>query len=121
MRHARRQFGDRIETAAADFLERRGFRITDRNWSVREGEIDIVAQTDDLCVFVEVRARRSAARGEAIESIGPRKVARLLAAVGAYEAAHPDLPDQRRIDVITVDPGPAGLRMRWHRDVIEGE
>lgn len=54
--------GKRGEELAAEFLEARGFVITDRNWraatgSSRHGEIDIVAQKGGQLYFVEVKTR----------------------------------------------------------------
>ena len=47
------------ESLAADFLERQGLKILERNYRCRFGEIDLVAASDAVLVFVEVRARRS--------------------------------------------------------------
>ncbi|HEY4685902.1 MAG TPA: YraN family protein, partial [Dehalococcoidia bacterium] len=54
----RRRFGDFGERVAASHLEAKGYRILERNWSVREGEIDLIASRGDDLIFVEVRSRR---------------------------------------------------------------
>ena len=46
------------ESTAAAHLEARGLRIIDRNYHVRYGEIDLIAEEGDTLVFVEVKARR---------------------------------------------------------------
>src|SRR5688500_14052776 len=38
-------------------LQRDGYRILDRNWRVRGGELDIVALDGEILVFVEVKVR----------------------------------------------------------------
>ena len=43
--------GNRGEDAAAAFLERHGYEILDRNYRIRQGEIDIVAKEKDRIVF----------------------------------------------------------------------
>jgi len=53
----RRRLGARGEQAAAEFLERLGYEILERNWRSRLGEIDLVARDDDIMVFVEVKLR----------------------------------------------------------------
>ena len=53
------------EAAAAAHLRRSGYKIVARNYRVREGEIDIVAEHSADLVFVEVKARRSGAFGKA--------------------------------------------------------
>lgn len=46
------------EEAAARFLKRKGYRIIERNYRTRFGEIDIVARYDGYLVFVEVKRDR---------------------------------------------------------------
>ena len=54
-------FGARGETLAAEYLEKKGYKILDRNYKndrgKRLGEIDIVARKDGKIVFVEVKTR----------------------------------------------------------------
>ena len=104
-RQALGAFGERL---AAAHLEAKGYRILERNYRRREGEIDIVAVTGDCLVFVEVRTRRGEARGSAVESVSPAKGARLATLAEAYCQERPDLPPNRRIDVVAVELSPAG-------------
>lgn len=83
--------GDDAENLAAAFLERRGLTILERNYQCRLGEIDIVARSGALLVFVEVRARRSEAFGGAAGSITAAKRRRVVAAARHYLAT-------RRVD-----------------------
>lgn len=103
MTRVRKDVGDSAERLAELHLQRQGYVIRSRNWRCRSGEIDLVAEREGVLVFVEVRARRSAAMGTAAESLTPRKRAHLLAAVAEYEAAAGELPEARRIDLVTVD------------------
>lgn len=48
------QFG---EQAASDYLERKGYKILDRNWRHGRAEIDIVAMDGATLVFAEVKTR----------------------------------------------------------------
>ncbi len=91
------------ERLAVQHLEAKGYRIRERNFRVREGEIDIVAERGDTLVFVEVRCRRGDRMGGAAESLGPRKQRRLLTLAEAYGQRREGLPPGRRIDVIAVD------------------
>jgi putative endonuclease len=83
--------GEPAENLAAAFLARRGLTILERNYRCRFGEIDIVARSGPLLVFVEVRARRSEAFGGAAGSITAAKRRRLVAAARHYLAT-------RRVD-----------------------
>jgi putative endonuclease len=105
--------GEPAENLAAAFLERRGLAILERNYRCRFGEIDIVARSGALLVFVEVRARRSEAFGGAAGSITAAKRRRLVAAARHYLAAR--RADRAcRFDVVLVRG--AGQQVEWLTD-----
>ena len=104
-RRALGAFGERL---AAAHLESKGYRILERNYRRREGEIDIVATRGGCLVFVEVRTRRGEERGSAVESVSLAKRARLAALVEAYCQERTDLLPDRRIDVVAVELTPDG-------------
>jgi putative endonuclease len=103
------QFGERV---AAAHLEAEGYRIIERNFRCREGEVDIIAEDGRCLAFVEVRTRRGSAMGGAADSLTPLKGARITAAAEAYCQGRLDLPPERRIDVIAVDLSPQGRLLR---------
>jgi putative endonuclease len=103
-----RVLGDLGERLAVQHLLAKGYRIRERNFRIREGEIDIVAEQDDLLAFIEVRCRRGQAMGTASESLTPTKQRRLVGLAEAYGQTDDRLPERRRIDVIAVDFGPSG-------------
>ncbi|MFC5532429.1 YraN family protein [Cohnella yongneupensis] len=75
------------EEAAADYLAEKGYRVLERNWRCRIGEIDLVADDNGTLVFVEVRSRTNPTRfGTAIEAITERK-RRQVREVAAYYLA----------------------------------
>lgn len=59
----RRSQGKAGEDIAANYLEREGLKILERNYRFERGEIDIIAEEGDELVFVEVKARRSTTFG----------------------------------------------------------
>ena len=113
-------FGERV---AASHLEAKGYEILERNWSVREGEVDIIAAKPDEIVFVEVRSRRGRSFGTPEESITGRKAAHVRAAAAAYLHEHPDAPETQRIDVIALELDAKGrvLRVEQIENAIEDE
>lgn len=52
-----RRRGNLGEDFAADYLEKEGYTILERNYATKLGEIDIIAQKDNFIAFVEVKAR----------------------------------------------------------------
>lgn len=91
------------EEIATRFLIENGFRILDRNWRIRRGELDIVAlSSDGEIVICEVKTRRSSAFGDPIESITPKKSLRLHHLALAWLATHERLGSPYRVDVIAI-------------------
>jgi putative endonuclease len=105
MKHNQR-IGKWGEDAVAAYLAGRGYEIITRNIRTPYGEIDIVAQQDDITIFVEVKSRTSNKMGLPEESVNSRKQARMLACAEHYAAEN--AIDHWQIDVISVE-GKAGL------------
>lgn len=105
MKTAKRQLGDAGEALAAQFLEQKGCVILARNFCAQGGEIDIIAEKDQEIIFVEVKTRQNETFGHAIESITPKKIARLQIAAWKFleknELTHRDF----RFDIITITRG----------------
>ncbi len=102
----RKRTGRRGEELAAAHLAAKGYRIVARNWRCRAGELDIVAQIEDVLVFVEVRARRGDQFGPAEESITPTKQARLIELAQTYLQERATSQQAWRIDVVAIQFGP---------------
>lgn len=90
------------ENAAANFIASLGYRIINRNFQKRYGEIDIVALDGKTLVFVEVRTRRGDKFGLPEETIAPWKLRTLIKSANYYKLLHPDSPDAMRIDLVAV-------------------
>jgi putative endonuclease len=114
--------GDFGEQVAAAYLTRRGYRLLGRKWRGAGGEIDLVMQDGTTLVFIEVRTRRGAPFGAAIESVGAAKQAR-LAALGHAYAAWAAVPEDQpwRIDVVAIQLDPTGrvVQVEHIRDAVE--
>jgi putative endonuclease len=61
------------EDQAADYLTRHGYRILERNWQKKIGEIDIIAKKDGIIYFFEVKTRSGLKYGHPFHAIGRRK------------------------------------------------
>lgn len=103
--------GRRGEDAAAEFLERAGYRIVRRNLRLPGGEIDLVCRAGDVVVFVEVKTRTTGRFGSALHAVDARKRATLRRLAADYVQIV--APRARvRFDVVAVD----GERMTLHRN-----
>ena len=98
------------EDAACGYLRRRGWRILDRNFSCRAGEIDIVARRGRYIAFVEVKLRKNADFAQAKEFVTAAKQHRVITAAELWLAKNPT-GLQPRFDVIEVY-APEGLQTK---------
>ncbi|MBR3323252.1 ribonuclease HII [Candidatus Saccharibacteria bacterium] len=73
--------GRRGEESAADYLERLGHKIVERNWKTKWCEIDIVSEKDDVLYFSEVKYRK---RGDGLDAITPAKQKQMRFAAEMY-------------------------------------
>jgi putative endonuclease len=102
----KRYFGQLQEQIAAEYLTARGLELLFTNFQCRLGEIDLIMQDNNTLVFVEVRYRRSAKFGSAVESVDRRKQNRLLRCAQYFLISHN--PGDRlpcRFDIIGLSPG----------------
>ncbi|MGQ9552663.1 MAG: YraN family protein [Anaerolineae bacterium] len=107
--------GMHYEEVAASFLTGLGFTIVARNWRCPIGELDLVVRDQDTLVFVEVRARTSWAGYLPEETIGRRKMARLVATAEAYLARHP-WEGLCRFDVVAITIRNSGTQVSLLKD-----
>lgn len=94
--------GRKGEDLAVQFLKKNGFKIIERNFRIRGGEIDIIALDKDALVFIEVKTRKSDEFGTPLESITPWKMKSLIKAAEFYKYTHGNLPDLMRIDAVSI-------------------
>lgn len=90
------------EDIATDFLRKKDYKILERNYRKSYGEIDIIAQTKNILVFIEVKTRTSNLFGSPLESITPWKLREVTRTAIYYKHIHQNLPDALRIDAIGV-------------------
>ena len=95
-------FGRYGEQLAINHLQTAGYAIITTNWRCPLGEIDIIAQKDNILVFVEVRSRHAETTETSFESVNTRKQTKLAALANDYIDAHKLDDIVWRIDVIGV-------------------
>jgi putative endonuclease len=101
-RRTSRALGRAGEDLACAHLERRGYEILARGFSLFRGEIDIVARDGETLVFVEVKARADASHGRPEESVTPAKQRQIRRIAQGYLVTHPAPGVACRFDVIAI-------------------
>ena len=95
------RLGQRGEEMASHFLRRKGYKIVERSYRSRLGEIDLIAAKDGVLVFCEVKTRLNKKFGEPFESVTSRKQKQLRKLAELYILSHsPDL--NYRFDVVSI-------------------
>ena len=101
----RKRLGDRGEKIAERFLKKSGFKILEKNYKNRYGEIDIVAQDDDNLVFVEVKTKACENFSEPESWVNFRKQNQLIKMAKFYLIERDIINKECRFDVIGITLG----------------
>lgn len=101
MSRYKKNLGDFGEYVAADFLSAKGYRVLEKNYRARNGELDLIVEDKKWLIFVEVKTRRSTAFGLPSEAVDYRKQQHMLSAARGYLQHHPT-NKEIRFDVIEI-------------------
>jgi len=96
--------GDIGELTAVSYIQKLGYKILERNFRSKFGEIDIVAKDGKQLVFIEVKKRASAKYGRPEEAITKRKLGKIIKTINYFLLCRKTnvLRDNIRIDVIAI-------------------
>lgn len=96
------------EERVCAYLTERGYSIISRNFRIKGGEIDIIAENGDYIVFVEVKARRRGSMVSGFEAVNRRKQGLVIRAAAEYLRRNPSIL-QPRFDTaqVTLEDGGA--------------
>jgi putative endonuclease len=97
--------GERLATAE---LVKRGYRILESNFRCRYGEIDIIAETTEDLVFVEVKTRRGVAYGRPEDAVNVRKQRKIIQVACYYLDLYACSERSWRVDVVAVQMSLSG-------------
>ena len=89
------------EDLAADYLQRKGYTIIERDWKSGKRDLDIIAQDGNVIVFVEVKTRRNRLFGEPEESVDYHKLQNLQQAISHY-VKFKHIRQEIRFDIISI-------------------
>ncbi len=123
-----RNVGRLGEDIACRFIESKGYRVIERNFLKRFGEIDIIATKLGVLSFIEVKAvsRESAEKNEDSDSYDPaekldhNKAVRLRRAIESYllERGGSETPFMTSLIAIVINKGEGSARVRFYEDII---
>ena len=93
------------EEQAARYLRKKRFKIVERNFTCRLGEIDIIAREKDSLVFVEVKTKSGHGHPPPRYSVNQRKQRQIIRVAKCYlkKLVRPDV--RCRFDVIEIIAG----------------
>jgi len=98
----RHQLGKESEQLAVDYLQKEGYKILQRNYRIRGGEIDIVAKDNNTLVFIEVKSRTTTRYGHAIQSLTRQQQMRISKSALSYMHQHQLNDQSARFDVVAI-------------------
>ena len=104
------------ENLALRYLLRRGYRLVERNYRKRRGEIDLIVRNENSLVFVEVKLRRSTDFGDPLEAVTARKQATIRSLAEQYLADNQPDFDILRFDVVGILATDTGTRIEHIED-----
>lgn len=113
--------GRRGEDIAAEHLLANGYRIVERNYRCRQGEIDIIATDKAAIVFIEVKTRSSDRFGLPASAVDHAKQGRMARASMAYMADKGIDDKEARFDVVSVVIEGDGWKAEVIKDAFEWE
>jgi putative endonuclease len=105
--------GKMAEDLAASYLAERGYKIVERNFMCKTGEVDIIAEHEEYLVFVEVRSRHSRSTYDPVYSVDRRKQKRIVRAAVQFVGKRYVRAPFMRFDVVVVDLTPSVEITLW--------
>lgn len=116
--YIRHDLGQTGEDVAEIYLLEKGYKILDRHFICRQGEIDIIAKDKKEIVFIEVKTRSNRKYGNPADSITYYKQKHLLGSIKYYVYLNKLENSFIRIDVIEVYKLFEGFKVNHIKDVI---
>ncbi len=103
MRNRQQQFGEKGETLAVKQLKKEGYKILERNYRTRLGEIDIIAEDGEVITFIEVKSRKSESYGTPQHAVTPIKQKKISMVALSYLKEKNQFGKRARFDVVTIN------------------
>ena len=115
----KKELGKKGEELALRFLKKRGYRIIEKNYVCKMGEMDIIAREKDTLAFIEVKTRTTTEFGPPQLAVNSSKQ-RQLSKVALNYLKEKKLEDVKaRFDVVAILIRPKGEEIELIKDAFE--
>ncbi len=94
--------GRQGELKAKKFLQKKGYKIIETNYTTKYGEVDLIGLYGDFLVFIEVKNRTTKTFGEPVEAVDFKKQKHYRKVATYFVMTHPEITLQPRFDVVEV-------------------
>ena len=101
----KRTEGNAFETLAAEYLEKSGMKVIEKNFFCKMGEIDLIAIDENYLVFVEVKYRTDKKKGAAKEAVTFSKMRKISRTADYYIMKNYKTFPNVRFDVVAIEDG----------------
>ena len=98
---ANKRLGARGEGKARRYLKKSGYKILESNYKNPFGEVDIIAQKEDVIAFIEVKTRLSDKFGQPSEAVTESRKKKYISAANYYFAGR-EIDVTVRFDIIEI-------------------
>ncbi|MBW2614211.1 MAG: YraN family protein [Deltaproteobacteria bacterium] len=119
MVNRKQAFGKVGESVAVQYLKKQGYKIIEKNYRTKVGEIDIIAKEKGSLVFVEVKTRRSRSFGSPKWAITPQKKRNLSKAALYYLKTTDQSGADARFDVVSILADEDGMEIELIRNAFD--
>jgi putative endonuclease len=115
----KKELGKKGEELALRFLKKKGYRIIEKNYICKMGEMDIIAKEKDTLAFIEVKTRTSTTFGPPQLAVNPKKQSQ-MSKVALNFLKEKKLEDVKaRFDVVAILLGQKGEEVELIRDAFD--
>lgn len=108
--------GQHAELLACQYLQQHKLKLITKNYHCRRDEIDLIMQDKSTLVFIEVRYRKNARFGRALESVNYKKQAKIIITAEHYLVHNTQNFTGYRFDVIAISPAQQSHEIIWVKD-----
>lgn len=99
----KRQIGSVYEAKAAEYLMQLGYKLIEKNYRCRTGEIDLIGIERGCLCFIEVKYRKDSKIGDPLEAVDIRKQRKIIQTAQYYLLTHPRYRGWKcRFDVVGI-------------------